>query len=76
MLVDAGLNICAQTVHGNITNLVRRLDTILVSHYDQDHSNGVASLLAADTMSVLCEHIAQQGVTSYRPVPAWRTSPT
>lgn len=60
MLIDGGEGGCASTVHDYIAALgVARLDSILVSHYDSDHSGGIASLLIADNAYRIADTIAQ-----------------
>ncbi|OLB78954.1 MAG: hypothetical protein AUI14_11710 [Actinobacteria bacterium 13_2_20CM_2_71_6] len=58
MLVDGGLGEAASTVHNKVRSLVTALDVILVSHFDTDHSVGVANLLLADNLWHLCDLIA------------------
>lgn len=55
MLIDGGLTSSAQTVYNKITTEVNALDTILVSHYDIDHSIGVVGMLLADNLWRLCD---------------------
>lgn len=63
MLIDGGLSIHGHTVHSFVTARlvalgIPTLTHLLVSHYDEDHSNGVMSLLIADNLYRLCEIIA------------------
>lgn len=68
MLIDGGISGCAKTVHEYVAAQLKRvagagnvplpLDTILVSHYDDDHSGGILALLRADNLWGLCDLIA------------------
>jgi hypothetical protein len=64
MLVDGGLTSSARLVHNKVLATgLPELDAILVSHYDIDHSIGVAALLLSDNLWHLCDIIAQIAVT-------------
>lgn len=64
LLVDGGLTSSARLVHNKIVAAgLPDLDAILVSHYDIDHSIGVAGLLLADNLWHLCDAIANIAVT-------------
>ena len=60
MLIDGGEVGYADTVHNYIIDRLKQLnvptkvDHILVSHYDKDHSGGILSLLIADNLDQLC----------------------
>ena len=62
MLIDAGLAGYAQTVHDKIVAVNpaqdRPVDFIVVTHYDVDHSAGIADLLQADNLSAFTKAIA------------------
>jgi hypothetical protein len=62
ILIDGGLLGYAETVRNFIDPILRGcgypLDHILVSHYDKDHSGGVAGLLNADNMRVVSQAIS------------------
>ena len=67
MLIDAGLAGLALYVHQFVratlaAEALQGLDAILVSHYDEDHSDGVVHLLLADNLWHLCNAIAQVAV--------------
>jgi len=69
MLIDGGLPSYAEFVHDYIRArfVVRgltRLDHIVVSHYDDDHSGGVMSLLNADNFCAVTETIGQAAATA------------
>ena len=65
MLIDAGLAEMASTVHEKVVAAnLDSVDTILVSHYDRDHSAGVATLLLADNLWHLCNSIALVAVSA------------
>ena len=64
MLIDAGEPGYAPAVHHYIQQRfavlgIQRLDHILVTHYDDDHSGGVTSRLTADNFYAIVEVIAQ-----------------
>src|SRR2546430_16016077 len=69
MLVDGGLGEAASTVHNKVRSLGTALDVILVSHFDTDHSVGVANLLLADNLWHLCDLIAGVAVIGTGGVP-------
>ncbi|MGH7486885.1 MAG: MBL fold metallo-hydrolase, partial [bacterium] len=64
ILIDGGLLRYASTVHAKILTAARKadgtpgVDYILVSHYDDDHSGGIAALLLADNLSIMCNRLA------------------
>jgi hypothetical protein len=64
MLIDGGLTSSARTVHNKVVASLPgpALNTILVSHYDVDHSIGIAGLLLSDNLLALCGIIAQKTV--------------
>jgi beta-lactamase superfamily II metal-dependent hydrolase len=64
MLIDGGLTSSARTVHNKVVASLPgpALNTMLVSHYDIDHSIGIAGLLLSDNLLALCDIIAQKTV--------------
>jgi len=64
MLIDGGLTSSARTVHDKVVASLpgAGLDRMLVSHYDVDHSIGIAGLLLSDNLLALCDIIAQKTV--------------
>jgi beta-lactamase superfamily II metal-dependent hydrolase len=64
MLVDGGLPAYGSTVHRYVTPArAPRMNHILASHYDDDHSGGLLSLLLADNLHNLLDTIAQTAAT-------------
>lgn len=67
MLIDGGERSYAERIHAYITKpdivvpgqSIASLDCILVSHYDDDHSGGITSLLIADNAYRIADRIAQ-----------------
>lgn len=60
ILIDGGRGAYAEIVNHKVQEVLngQDLNVILVTHYDGDHSSGVANLLLADNLSILCREIA------------------
>jgi beta-lactamase superfamily II metal-dependent hydrolase len=60
MLIDGGIHGCGPIVHAYVAENTygMHLDHIVVSHYDTDHSGGVAALLTADNLYAVAQTIA------------------
>jgi hypothetical protein len=61
ILIDGGLSASAPIVHAAVTARLPPAvgpDVILVTHYDIDHSDGLANLMFADNLSALVEEVA------------------
>lgn len=70
ILIDGGLQKYAQTIHNYIHRrfeslrrehhiAIEKLDHILVSHYDADHSEGIAAILDAQNLSAIVLKVAK-----------------
>lgn len=61
ILIDGGLSASGPIVHAAVTARLPAAagpDMILVTHYDIDHSDGIASLLFADNLTALVDTVA------------------
>ncbi len=76
MLIDGGLGVNGQVINQYMNNTgVNNLDYIVLTHYDQDHYDGIGNLLIADNFTNIISTLANTVVSIFRDLPNGTSTP-